>query len=401
MACGRRWGKTYLAACYLITSTLEVERNGRDISGFDSYYIAPTFSQAKDIMFRLVESLGEPWIKKAWPSSLTFEFVSGRALQLKGADRPDRLRGVGLADAVMDEYASMRPEVWPYVVMPTLADLAPDSRAMFIGTPAGRNHFYALWKQAQEGKQGWSSWTFRTIDSPLIPADEVEQARETMSEHAFRQEFESDFGDSADCPLNPDLVVSKVEKPFDYRDEIVIGVRLQSFERELQDRWDPNRVDLTTFAVVRMHGDKAHVLNMERGRFSVREMCTRLLALDRKYRPALFCLEASQHKTIDAHLEEREIRFGRPIYIETTTDNERSLATKCTWILQPMLETQRLTFEPGDYIQQLAGQMGTFPDDGADDDMIRALAYACEHVPGSDRTSDADPWAPLDRAIGI
>lgn len=400
VATGRRWGKTYLAACWLIDGMLMTEANGRDLDGFDGYYIAPTFSQAKDIMFRLVERLGEPWIKKAWPSSLTFEFVTGRALQLKGADRPDRLRGVGLHRACLDEYASMRPEVWPYVVLPTMADLAPDSEALFIGSPAGRNHFYALYQSALSGRPGWEAWTFRTIDSPLIPDDEIESARETMTPHAFRQEFEADFGDAADCPLNPDLVRTEEQKPFDYRDDVVIGARLQTFDRELQDRWDPTRVDMSTFIVARMDGDKVHILDIERGRFSVREMCTRLLALDRKYRPMLFALESKQHKFIEAHLEERELRYGRALYIEPAVEPERDYVDRATWIVQPLLESKRLTFEPIDSLEQLKGQMGTFPDDGADDDMIRALAYACEHV--QQRASrESALWEPLDLAVGI
>ena len=400
VACGRRWGKTFFAADYLGEATMQTERGGRDLMGFDSYYIAPTFSQAKDVMFRLIERMWEPCIKKSWPSSLTFEFVSGRMLQLKGADRPDRLRGVGLADAVLDEYASMRPEVWPYVVMPTMADLSPVSRALFIGSPSGRNHFYALYKQAEEGKAGWAAWTFRTIDSPLIPAEEIEQARETMAPHAFRQEFEADFGDSADCPLDPDSIAVKEEQKHRFSDEIVVGIRLQSFEREQQDRFDPTRVDMTTFCVMRINGDKAHVLEMERGRFTVREMCTRILALDRKYRPFVIAMESRQHKSVETHLNEREMRFGRPLYIETVSEAESSAVTSATWNIQPPLESGRLTFEPGDYIEQLRGQFGQFPDEGADSDMIKALSYACSHIQ-SFSGGDAEEWSPLDEAIGI
>jgi len=42
---------------------------------------------------------------------------------LKGSDRPDTLRGVGLAYVVLDEYASMKPVVWEQIIRPTLADV--------------------------------------------------------------------------------------------------------------------------------------------------------------------------------------------------------------------------------------------------------------------------------------
>jgi len=381
---------------------MQLERNGKDLKPFDSYYIAPTFAQARDIMYRLVDRLGEPWIKKSWHSSLIFEFVSGRFLHLKGADRPDRMRGVGLADAVLDEYATMRAEVWPYVVRPTLADLAPDSRALFIGTPSikSRNHFYYLWKAAMDGKPGWQAWQYKTIDSPLIPKDEIEDARQSLSEHAFRVEYEADFGDASDCPLNPDKIVVEHQHEHDFTQHIVIGVRLQSFEKDLSDVWDPNRVDMTSICVVRMSEDKAHVLEMERNRFNVREICTRLLALDRKYRPETIAMNNKQYAAIEPHLSEREFRYGRALYINEVNEPENMVATRCTFLLQPLLDRERITFEDGDYLIDLKTQFGAFPDENQHDDMVRALAYACEHIPG--KTIDLeDDWEPIDEAIGF
>ena len=60
-------------------------------------------------------------------------------IALKGSDRPDTLRGVGLAYCVIDEYADMKPSVFEQILRPALADVKGD--CLFIGTPKGRNHF--------------------------------------------------------------------------------------------------------------------------------------------------------------------------------------------------------------------------------------------------------------------
>ena len=57
--------------------------------------------------------------------------VNGTMISLKGADRPETMRGVSLGFLVMDEYADMKPDVWEQILRPALAD--QKGRALFIG----------------------------------------------------------------------------------------------------------------------------------------------------------------------------------------------------------------------------------------------------------------------------
>ena len=93
----------------------------------------------------------------------------------------------------MDEYASMKQEVWEMILRPTLADVKGE--ALFIGTPAGKNHFYDLWIDAQkeENAEEWESFQFNYTDNPFLDPKEIEAARGAMSTQAFRQEFEATF----------------------------------------------------------------------------------------------------------------------------------------------------------------------------------------------------------------
>jgi hypothetical protein len=402
VAAGRRWGKTHFAACWLISNVLKNSGGGKSFKDFDVYYVAPTFSQAKDIMYRLIERLGEDYITKAWPSSLTFEFCNGRVLQLKGADRPDRLRGVGLSHLCADEYASMRAEVWTYVLRATLADLAPESKALFIGTPDRRNHFYGLFQAESNGAKGWRSFKFFTKDSPYILDSEVDDARATMPEAVFKREYEADFGDAATVVLNPDLIkVEEKSKAFRANSHVVVGVRLRSFDELGQDEWGQMVISMSSIVVVCISGDKYHVLDFVRTNSPARWLATKLFAIDKEYSPDSFVIGSQQYGAIEDHIEEREARFGRGLYFEEAKDPDSGYVDRSTWILEPLLDSGRITFEPGDYIQELSGSFGMFPSAKGTDDMIRALSLACSVNYGDESESDdEDSWHPLDKAVG-
>ena len=113
VAAGRRFGKSYLARVMLLIEGLkEKNEEGYSLKGRAVYYIAPTFEQAKRIMWGELKEMGRQVIDSTLENQGIIRLVNGREIHLKGADRPDTLRGVGLSYVVMDEYAFMKPEVW-------------------------------------------------------------------------------------------------------------------------------------------------------------------------------------------------------------------------------------------------------------------------------------------------
>ena len=139
VAAGRRFGKSRLAAWILLIKAIQSEDK-------DVFYVGPTFQQAKDIMWNMLKELGQDLIAQAHENTAVLTLINGRRIFLKGSDRPDTLRGVGLSYVVLDEYASMKPVVWEQIIRPTLADV--QGGALFIGTPAGKNHFFDIYKDA-------------------------------------------------------------------------------------------------------------------------------------------------------------------------------------------------------------------------------------------------------------
>ena len=185
IAAGRRTGKSRLAAWMLIIYALQAKKG-------HVFYVAPTQGQARDIMWQTLMELAHPVIKSTHINNLQVTLINGATIALKGADRPETMRGVSLKFLVLDEYADMKPTVWEQILRPALADQKGD--AMFIGTPMGRNHFYDLYTYAaQDEDQTYKAWHFTSYDNPLLDPEEIDVAKKSMSSYAFRQEFMASF----------------------------------------------------------------------------------------------------------------------------------------------------------------------------------------------------------------
>lgn len=192
---GRRWGKTALSRVLIIKKAQKARQK--------IWYVAPTYRMAKQIFWTdLLEAIPKRWIRKINETTLTIRLVNGTVIELKGADKADSLRGVGIHFLVLDEFQDMSEDTWKKVLRPTLADTRGE--AIFIGTPKAYNHLYALYKLGRRGEtyvdhkqrtrvNDWASWQFPTITSPFIPRSEIEAAMRDMDEKSFKQEFEASF----------------------------------------------------------------------------------------------------------------------------------------------------------------------------------------------------------------
>ena len=123
VAAGRRTGKSRLAAWMLIVNALQTDKAM-------CFYVAPTQGQARDIMWQTLLELGHPVISGSHINNLQIKLVNGATISLKGADRPETMRGVSLKFLVLDEYADMKPDVFEQILRPALTD--QKGCAMFI-----------------------------------------------------------------------------------------------------------------------------------------------------------------------------------------------------------------------------------------------------------------------------
>lgn len=186
LVCHRRAGKTVSCINDDIREALRTDK--KDWRGA---YIAPFYAQAKDVAWDYVKRYAGviPGVSFN-ESELRADFPNGSRYRLYGADNYERLRGIYLDHATLDEYGDMDPRAWSEVLRPALADRK--GSATFIGTPKGQNHFAEVYERA--GKEpGWFRLTLKASETHLVDPDELAAARLEMSEDQYEQEFECSF----------------------------------------------------------------------------------------------------------------------------------------------------------------------------------------------------------------
>lgn len=182
---GRRFGKTFLSTGELLKAAVSGKNR-------NCWYVAPTYGSAKEIAWdMLIHTIPEEYIDKSNESTLTLRLINGSVISLKGAEKPNNLRGRALDFVVLDEFADMRPEAWYEVIRPSLSDR--EGSALFIGTPKGRNHFYDLWASGINNLPNWSSFQYTTLQGGNVPEAEVEAAKIDLDERTFNQEYCAEF----------------------------------------------------------------------------------------------------------------------------------------------------------------------------------------------------------------
>lgn len=183
---GRRFGKTFLSTAELLARALAAKDQ-------NVWYVAPTYKAAKEIAWEMLLSQIPPAYLQTKPneSALTMKLLNGSRISLKGAEKPDNLRGRSLDFVVLDEFADMRKEAWFEVIRPSLSDR--QGGALFIGTPKGRNHFYDLYGKGVDNDDGWHSYQYTTIEGGNVASEEIESAKADLDERTFQQEYEAQF----------------------------------------------------------------------------------------------------------------------------------------------------------------------------------------------------------------
>jgi hypothetical protein len=182
---GRRFGKTFLSTGKILEQA--VKSPNRNV-----WYVAPTYGAAKEIAWdMLIATIPPEYVSKTNETSLTLRLINGSVIALKGAEKPNNLRGRSLDYVVMDEFADMRPEAWYEVLRPALSDR--NGGGMFIGTPKGRNHFYDIWGKGIDGDDNWASFQYTTLQGGNVSQEEIAAARQDLDERTFQQEYEAAF----------------------------------------------------------------------------------------------------------------------------------------------------------------------------------------------------------------
>jgi predicted phage terminase large subunit-like protein len=365
VAAGRRCGKSRLAAWMLIINALQAERG-------HVFYVAPTQGQARDIMWGVLLELAHPITSGSHVNNMQIKLINGATISLKGADRPDTMRGVSLKFLVMDEYADMKPSVWEEVLRPALAD--QKGHALFIGTPKGRNHFYELYKYAElENDETYHAWHFTSYDNPLLDPEEIDTAKKSMSSYAFRQEFLASFEALGSEIFKEEWVKFDESEPED--GDYYVAIDLAGFA-DVAKSSKKSRLDTTAIAVVKANTDGWWVADIVYGRWDIKKTAKKIFDVVAKYKPVSVGIEKGALKNaVLPYLTDIMKANQRYFRVDELTHGNQKKIDRVVWGLQGRFENGQVTLNKGEWNTEFCDQLFQFPNPLVHDDLIDALAY--------------------------
>jgi hypothetical protein len=186
LSCGRRWGKSTLGIDRIVQPAL---------AGFPGGWFAPNYKNLLEA-WRALQDVLAPVIASRNNAEYRLELRGGGSITMFSLDGDvsDTVRGRAFKTVIVDEAAIVKAlrSIWENAIRPTLADYRGE--AWFLSTPRGMNDFKTFWDRGRDPERDdWASWQMPTSSNPHIAADEIEAARQDMTEAAFSQEFLAQF----------------------------------------------------------------------------------------------------------------------------------------------------------------------------------------------------------------
>lgn len=417
VAAGRRFGKTRLAISEAVCAALDPRNDQKK----PVFIVAPVATQAKTLYWQpLIDAFG-PLVKGVNVNEGMIHLQNGVLVRVTGSDRPETLLGVGLYFVVIDEYADIKPMVWDTILRPTLSDVR--GRAMFIGSPRGRNHFYDQFRRGggdgATAEPDWKSFHFTTLDNPFIPKDEIEAARRDMSSATFRREYLASFEVGGTDIFKEEWIKIADEPPKraakamnskleEIPGQYFVAVDLAGFaDVAVAEGYRQKRLDQTAIAVVKIDDDKNWwVKDIHLGRWGVDETARRIVdAVEKSKATALGIEKGALYNAVEPKIRTEAAKRRLTVRAQPLSHENKSKADRIVWALQGPMEHGRIIFRRADWNRDIKDQLLNFPSSLVHDDGIEALAYvdqlAQHHLFNAFADAPDEPyWEPTDSVIG-
>lgn len=187
-ALSRRQGKTYIANVVGQIVAL--------VPGCHVLIMAPNYNLSQisfDLQRNLIKKFGVEVIKDN-AKDRVIELINNSTVRLGSVNQVDSCVGRSYDLIIFDEAAlTDGMDAFNVALRPTLDK--PNSKAIFISTPRGKNNWFAkLYDRGFDPEfKEWFSIKATYHDNPRMSEDDVAEARRSMSAAEFRQEYEADF----------------------------------------------------------------------------------------------------------------------------------------------------------------------------------------------------------------
>lgn len=187
-ALSRRQGKTYIAN--IVGQVVAL------VPGSHVLIMSPNYSLSQ-ISFELQRKLLKHFgieVTKDNAKDKVIELVNGSTIRMGSVNQVDSCVGRSYDLIIFDEAALTDGKAaFNVALRPTLDK--DNSKALFISTPRGKNNWFAEFfnRGADPAYPEWFSVKSTYKDNPRMSEEDVAEARRSMSDAEFRQEYEADF----------------------------------------------------------------------------------------------------------------------------------------------------------------------------------------------------------------
>lgn len=185
---GRQFGKSLMGMNLLLYWTI----NNKPCKVL---WVSPVYSQTNKVQKELERAISPSgFIKSCNFSESYIELKNGSEIYFRSAERYDNIRGYTFDYAILDEAAFMKNETWSEAVRPTLA--VRGKKVLFLSTPKGKNWFYELFNLGLSSDyEDYISYYGSSYDTPYINPKELIDAKKTLPENVYKQEYLAEFID--------------------------------------------------------------------------------------------------------------------------------------------------------------------------------------------------------------
>jgi len=187
-AVSRRQGKTYIAN--IIGQLVSL------VPGSNILIMSPNYSLSQ-ISFDLQRNLIKHFdleVTKDNAKDKVIEISNGSTVRMGSVNQVDSCVGRSYDLIIFDEAAlADGKDAFNVALRPTLDK--PNSKAIFISTPRGRNNWFSefFYRGYSDDFPEWCSIRATYRDNPRMSESDISEARKSMSEAEFKQEYEADF----------------------------------------------------------------------------------------------------------------------------------------------------------------------------------------------------------------
>ncbi len=209
--CGARWGKDRCMIMEFIQKfglMLSEQDRGADlVPRVYGWIVAPTYRMARQNWREIKKFFPKRWMAKdPYESDQVIETVGDGIIEVRSADDPESLVGVGLDIVLITEAARIKnlEQVWANIetrlMSPGRGINGTGGIGLLNSTPRGMNYWYKMWtwgqKNLPEYDKDWESWSFPSFDNPYLGEKDhkfFERMRKRYPDRIYRQEVLAEF----------------------------------------------------------------------------------------------------------------------------------------------------------------------------------------------------------------